>query len=177
MQVTFDLRPEDHLAWAHHFVRHTPQGRAYATRSAARVGILFGAVVVVLSLVQGAPLALGLLVALLFGGLGFLVVTVGMAPSNRMDARDQLHGGRNVGVLGTRTVSLTDAGPLLESDAGRNELRWWALEGVFRSDRHIFLAYGQQAVVVPRRAFANGYDADTFYGAALRYHSLAQGRR
>jgi hypothetical protein len=176
MQVTFDLGPEDHVAWAHHFLRHTPQGRAYVARTCARIGILFGIAVFALNLARGVPAALALLVALLVGAIGFVVGSAATAASSRMEARDVLRGGRNVGVLGPRTVSLSESGALQESDAGRNEVRWWALEGVFTSERHIFLAYGQQAVVVPRRAFASRYDADTFYGTAVRYHSVAHGR-
>jgi hypothetical protein len=63
-----------------------------------------------------------------------------------------------------KTITLGDDGYVAESQYGKSETRWTMVQKLARTRRYIFIYLSQDnAVVIPRRAFENSTQWDTFY--------------
>ena len=71
---------------------------------------------------------------------------------------------RNKPFICQKTITLGDEGFIVESQYGRSETRWTAVQKLARTRTRFFIYLGQaSALVIPRRAFENKTNWDAFY--------------
>src|SRR5262249_11507836 len=63
-----------------------------------------------------------------------------------------------------KTMTLANDAFIGESQYGKSETRWTAVQKLARTRNHLFIYLGQElALVIPRRAFENTQQWDAFY--------------
>jgi hypothetical protein len=71
---------------------------------------------------------------------------------------------RNKPLFCDKTITLGEEAFIGESQYGKSETRWTMVQKLARTRSHIFIYLNQEnAVVIPRRAFENAAQWDTFY--------------
>jgi hypothetical protein len=173
VQVSFDLTAADLEAWGDFSVRHN----AVARRQMFATSLLVAVCVGLLGGIAVGRSPAGTTIAVLLAALTFVAAPWVVRGSSRRTTRALYSHGRNVGMLGPRTVRLDADGVHVEMDGGRESRYWWAVEDVTTSPDHVYIYVTSiSAHIVPRRAFATRDDADRFYQEARRRHALAHGR-
>ncbi len=87
-------------------------------------------------------------------------------------ARKLIGEGKNKGILGDHTMTLSKDGLVETCDVGESRSTWNGVERVEADDEYVYLYIGScQAHVIPRRAFASEADATEFIKVARLFHT------
>lgn len=87
-------------------------------------------------------------------------------------ARKMIAEGKNKGILGDHTMTLSKDGLIETCDVGESRSTWGGVERIEEDDEYVYLYIGAyQAHVIPRRAFTSGADATEFIKVARAYHT------
>jgi hypothetical protein len=102
----------------------------------------------------------------------FIVVLLGVITLLALISR------RNKPQFCQKTITLGGEAFVGESQYGRSETRWTMVQKLARTRRYIFIYLGQEnAIVIPRRAFASVTEWDTFYGICGQRTKAANEKR
>jgi len=78
--------------------------------------------------------------------------------------------GKNVGLLGNRTIEITDTAITSEGQAGEMKTNWEAVERICETEDYLFLYIASvQAYIIPKRAFENKEKEDDFIQTIKKY--------
>jgi hypothetical protein len=159
MHITFDVIPDDLLAFTAHHYEYSP-----AMRRSLRGMQIAGAAVILLSslvLARTENSATHIVV----GAVAAVVWIIGYPSYRRwslMRYATRMFGeGSNNAVLGTHRLDLRDEGIACSSPNSESVVKWPAVERVVATDEYAFLYMGAtQAMVIPRARVTEGnFDA------------------
>ena len=179
MQVTFQITPEDYVAFTKYHFTKTPRGR----RSQRRLYMLGLALYLAFAgaeydhpqygwNVDPGKYVLYLAVsAVMLGGVyaGFLWY---IRPTL---ARTLVQQGDRRRMLQRTQMTLHDAGMSIVTEEGQGEVTWAKLQDVAQTEDHIFLLFpGLSAIIVPKSCFASAEDTRAFFEYARNRHAQTQ---
>lgn len=150
MSFTYELTVDDLIAFSrYHYAnsktvkRQLLIGRLLLVVIVMTVGYLFD---------DALPYHFALVIAALLSVIFLLLTPKKQYEALERAARNQYAEGANRGVLGRKTLSLTDAGFVIQGETDRHEQAFAAVERVVRTDSHTFLYIGAaNAHVIPHR--------------------------
>jgi hypothetical protein len=175
--VHYELQIEDVVALNLHFLKTNPHSRRTMrglTRWLPLASALTGvAALTVLRQGDGRW----------YVGVGFLVLAVllvvvmprAVAKSAAGNVRRMLSGSKNRGVLGPCSLSIDPLAISTVGEFSESRYRWPAIERIEVADDHVLMfVSGMNCLVIPKLAFRDQAQLDSFVAAAQRYHREAQ---
>jgi hypothetical protein len=172
MNVTVQLDAHDYVSLAQAYYRVIPVGRNVGRRRNLTFSLLtFAVVFVVLSLGgDDIPFAVRTVAAVCASLLYLALGPLTRPFTIRSTVRRVLGAGKNKDFLAPTLVSITAEGVDSTNEYRRSHTVWAAIEGVYQTDDHIFIALGTlQAFIVPKRCFSSTADAEAFFKTAHEY--------
>jgi hypothetical protein len=164
--LDFDSTAADVLALSEHVAgAELKRNLGVGAGLAAAIGVCASCLAVLLEF-GGAWLAVFVALA----GLGPVAVVLGGRARFRGIVRRSAAGS---GVIGRRRLTLEDDGLRATHAFGESFLRWSAISGTVRTERHLFVMAGAQlGIPIPRAAFATAGELEAFAGEVERRRAV-----
>ena len=151
--VSYELTMDDIHAFNRHYGAES--GVVKSSRMKVRLAMTFFLAALLGALGWGAHAGLGFwLVGTLILLAWYALFPRRIESMNRSFTERTYASGKNVGLLGSHTVELTEEGVVERTPVRELKVKWQAVERVASSEQHLFIwTSGFNALVVPRRAF------------------------
>jgi hypothetical protein len=164
--LDFDSTAADVLALSEHVAgAELKRNLGVGAGLAAAIGVCASCLAVLLEF-GGAWLAVFVALA----GLGPVAVVLGGRARFRAIVRRSAAG---AGVIGRRRLTLEDDGLRATHAFGESFLRWSAISGTVRTERHLFVMAGAQlGIPIPRAAFGTAGELDAFAAEVERRRAV-----
>jgi hypothetical protein len=156
MRIDFDLTKEDYIAFSVHHMKNSPTIKKSLFIQRYILSLIFIAFAFIMANITEVPLKFWILAYI-----AIYIVWVIYYPKYFMSStvkriRKMINEGKNNGIFGPYSLTLTEDGIEESNQSGESRVTWGSIEKMEESEEHIFIYTSViNAYVVPVRAFAD----------------------
>lgn len=182
MTIECDITPDDLLAFNLYHLSHSPVVRRQYMRTwffPAFVWLMICTAIWYLAdRERGEPLQTFLALLPLFGGVPLYLIMFPLMQRRRLrkTITAMFEEGSNRALMSHHTIEISSDAISDSTGLSKTKMAWQGVDRIVRHDDYAFVYLNAlEAVIIPRRAFADAARFDEFVMAADRYHQNARG--
>jgi len=134
--------------------------------------LIFSMLLSILFLINNELTLISIILALLGGGVMFIIYPYTYRALYKRRLRAMLSEGDNKPILGRQVVSISPEGLFSKTQAGESKINWPAVNKVVQSDTAVYLYISAaNAIAIPKKAFPTGQELQEFLDEVDTYRT------